>query len=208
MLLALVAAAMSSIESVLLVMAIRPPGSIVKLTSFSGSIYAACFFPTMIFGLYWRRGNGAAVIGSMLAGLVTLLVWTPLGIGPGVHEVFPAMTLATLVYLGIARVTDPCRAHAVAELFGNRVAAEVSAGARRTARDQIAPCNGRASPCAMAAELARVLDPRPHAWRVYAVDGGSPILSLAARPSAVADQRAESAIGSEPLGSAACWCPL
>lgn len=137
-LLALIAGAMSSLDSVLLVMAstchrdllepwtrnvtgyyavratrwyvvifafictliaLDPPGSIVRLTAFSGSLYAACFFPTLIFGLYWRRGNGTAVTASFLTGLAILLLWGHFEIWSGIHEVFPAILLSTLVFV-------------------------------------------------------------------------------------------------------------
>jgi SSS family transporter len=140
MLVALVAAAMSSVDSVLLVMAatfhrdlvglvrpaaseraavrataayvavfalittliaLNPPGGIVSLTSFSGSLYAACFFPALLFGLFWERGNGRAALASMVAGLVVLLAWKPLALAP-IHEVFPAMVASLLFYAGLA----------------------------------------------------------------------------------------------------------
>ena len=37
--------------------ALRPPGGIMDLTIFSGSLYAVCFLPTILLGLHWRRGN-------------------------------------------------------------------------------------------------------------------------------------------------------
>lgn len=87
--------------------AVRPPGSIVTLTAFSGSLYAACFFPAVLLGLYWRRGNGAAAIGSFVAGLGTLLLWDLLPFGHLVHEVFPALALSTAVYVVAAAVRPP-----------------------------------------------------------------------------------------------------
>ena len=139
--LAIVSAAMSSLDSVLLVMAttfqrdlmgfvrrahtergeinstrvfvflfaaitaaiaLNPPGGIVAMTSFSGSMYAACFLPAIVLGLYWRRGNGAAVIASFTVGLVCLLTWKPLGGAipalDGIHPVFPAVLISTTVY--------------------------------------------------------------------------------------------------------------
>jgi SSS family transporter len=159
MLVALVAAAMSSIDSVLLVMAstcqrdlvgivrgarteagtirataawvavfalvttliaLDPPGGIVRLTSFSGSVYAACFFPALVFGLYLRSGNGTAVIASMTIGLIVLLAWQPLGIAPGVHEVFPALLLSILTYLAIAVLASPARGEHIERLFRAR----------------------------------------------------------------------------------------
>jgi SSS family transporter len=146
LLVALVAAAMSSIDSVLLVMAatfhrdlvalvrpaaserravlataayvalfalittliaLDPPGGIVALTSFSGSLYAACFLPALGFGLYWRKGDGRAAVSSMIVGLVVLLAWKPLALVP-VHEVFPAMAASILAYVvTAARAAGP-----------------------------------------------------------------------------------------------------
>lgn len=145
MLVALVAAAMSSVDSVLLVMAatfhrdlvalvrparteraairatagyvalfafvttiiaLNPPGGIVAMTSFSGSLYAACFSPALLLGLYWRRGDGRAALASMVAGLVMLVVWKPLDLAP-VHELFPAMAVSLAVYI-VAAWCRPC----------------------------------------------------------------------------------------------------
>jgi SSS family transporter len=145
MLVALVAAAMSSVDSVLLVMAVtfhrdlvalvrparsdraavratavyvavfalvttlialNPPGGIVAMTSFSGSLYAGCFLPALLLGLYWRRGDGRAALASMAAGLVTLVAWTPLGLAQ-VHEVFPSMAVSLAVYV-LAAWRRPC----------------------------------------------------------------------------------------------------
>jgi SSS family transporter len=88
------------------VLALNPPGGIVAMTSFSGSLYGACFLPPILLGIYWRRGNGAAVIGSFIVGLTCLILWKPLG-GvvvslQGIHQVFPAIFLSVAVYTGIA----------------------------------------------------------------------------------------------------------
>ena len=142
LLVAMVAAAMSSLDSVLLVMAstaerdivgvlrgarsetqelrrtrvlvalfalitaviaLRPPGGIVGLTVLSGSMYAACFAPAVLLGLFWRGGNGRAVVASFAAGLAVLLVWPLLPIGAIIHQVFPAIGLALGVYAAIGR---------------------------------------------------------------------------------------------------------
>lgn len=173
-LLTLLAAAMSSLDSVLLVMAgtcqrdlvglwkkprseasavtatriyvalsalittliaLNPPGGVVTLTSFSGSLYAACFFPAVIFGLFWRRGNGVAVIASILAGFLTLVAWRPLGLIPAIHEVFPAFALSTAAYVLVASWGEPCRTERVRRLFARDAeavapVAPVIAGAR------------------------------------------------------------------------------
>lgn len=156
LLVAMVAAAMSSLDSVLLVMAstterdivalarpgrseaqemfwtkawvalfafitmlisLNPPGGIVELTAFSGALYGACFFPALVLGLHWKRGNGAAVIGSFSTGIVVLLTW---GFVPGsaiFHEIFPAMLLSTLVYVGLSMAGTDGASDQVVELM-------------------------------------------------------------------------------------------
>ncbi len=156
LLIAMVAAAMSSLDSVLLVMAstverdvvgmwqpsltestalratrwyvaifavitaviaLDPPGQIVELTVFSGSLYAACFFPAILFGLYWRRGNAASVLASFALGILTLLLWKFVPGSDQLHEVFPAMALSILGYVGLAFVVKR-EPSALARLFG------------------------------------------------------------------------------------------
>lgn len=138
LLVAMVAAAMSSLDSVLLVMAstcerdlvsvwrpggtdasmiratrwyvalfavitaliaLDPPGQIVTLTAFSGSLYAACFLPAIVLGLHWHRGNGRAVIASFVVGVAVLVGWKYLPLGSRIHALFPAMLLSTAAYI-------------------------------------------------------------------------------------------------------------
>ena len=138
---AIVAAAMSSIDSVLLVtastayndlvrpristatpltwtrgfvvgfallgalIALRPPGGIVELTIFSGSLYAVCFVPAILVGLYWRSGSAQAVLASMGAGVAVLLGWLLAGGSVYLHEVFPALAVSLGVYFVVSRAT-------------------------------------------------------------------------------------------------------
>ena len=145
LLVAMVAAAMSSLDSVLLVLAstterdivsvlrpgrseesemlwtrgwvalfalitaiisLNPPGGIVELTAFSGSLYGACFFPAIVFGLHWGRGSGAAVMTSFAVGIIVLLGWNYVPGSQILHEVFPAMLLSTTAFWGVSLVTE------------------------------------------------------------------------------------------------------
>ncbi len=138
LLLAMVAAAMSSLDSVLLVVAatterdivgvlrgsrgesaelartriwvaafalltalvaLRPPGGIVALTALSGALYAACFAPAVLLGLFWRRGDGVAVQASIVAGVLVLLVWSRFPLAATVHQIFPAVLASLSVYV-------------------------------------------------------------------------------------------------------------
>ncbi len=159
LLLAMIAAAMSSLDSVLLVtastvdrdivriirprssaagtlkstryyvilfafvtmlIALRPPGGIVSLTALSGSLYGVCFLGPILFGLYWPRGNGTAVLASMATGIGILVVWMVAGLDQTLHGVFPALALALLVYWLIALLSKPVQTPAVQGLFESR----------------------------------------------------------------------------------------
>jgi SSS family transporter len=85
--------------------ALDPPGGIVEITIFSGSLYAVCFLPAILFGLHWKRGSAPGVIASMVLGVTTLLGWMFFGPSDVVHEVFPALAISCLAYVWIARVT-------------------------------------------------------------------------------------------------------
>ncbi|NIP14723.1 MAG: sodium/solute symporter [Pseudomonadales bacterium] len=87
--------------------ALRPPGGIVEITIFSGSLYAVCFFPAILFGLHWRRGSPQAVLASIVSGLLVLVGWLLVGGREFVHEVFPAMLVSCLSYVWVANVTRP-----------------------------------------------------------------------------------------------------
>jgi SSS family transporter len=89
------------------VVALNPPGGIVEITIFSGSLYAVCFFPAILFGLHWRRGSAQAVLASMVSGVLVLVGWLLVGGREFAHEVFPALLVSCLSYFWVAHVTAP-----------------------------------------------------------------------------------------------------
>lgn len=91
------------------VMALRPPGDIVEITIFSGSLYAVCFFPAVVLGLHWLRGSSAAVLASMAVGVAVLLLWILVGLRGSLHEVFPALLASILTYVGVSLATPAGR---------------------------------------------------------------------------------------------------
>ena len=79
-------------------MALNPPGDIVGITIFSGSLYAVCFFPPVVFGLYGRVASANTTLVSMTLGMSTLVLWITLGQSALLHEVFPALLVSASVY--------------------------------------------------------------------------------------------------------------
>jgi sodium/pantothenate symporter len=89
----------------------------VTLTAFSGSLYAACFFPAIVLGLHWPRGNGRAVVASFMSGIGTLLLWEYLPFAAGIHQVFPALFLSSLTYIIVSICSPIHGAEEVQRLF-------------------------------------------------------------------------------------------
>jgi len=92
-------AAVIGLASIAAFMALNPPGDIVGITIFSGSLYAVCFFPPVVFGLYGRVASAPTTLLSMILGISTLLLWITLGLSALLHEVFPALLVSSSVYL-------------------------------------------------------------------------------------------------------------
>jgi Na+/pantothenate symporter len=93
-------------------LALNPPGDIVEITIFSGSLYAVCFFPAVVFGLYWQHGSARTVLWSMAVGVSALIAWIAAGLRQDLHEVFPALLLSTLTYylLSLAETSPATKA--------------------------------------------------------------------------------------------------
>ncbi len=108
------------------VIALNPPGGIVEMTSFSGALFGACFMPAVLLGLYWREGNGQAVIVSIIVGVLVLLTWNPIAAYvtalSNIHQVFPAMSLSMLAYWVVALTTPATDNPEVTKLFDARTA--------------------------------------------------------------------------------------
>ena len=85
---------------------LRPLAGIVELTAFSGSLYGACFFPAIVFGLHWRRGSGTAVIASFVVGILVLLAWDFVPGSQILHKIFPAMALSTGAFWSVSVLTE------------------------------------------------------------------------------------------------------
>jgi SSS family transporter len=100
------------------ILALDPPGDIVEITIFSGSLYAVCFFPAVVLGLHWQRGTATAVLVSMATGVFVLLLWIWLGLRGTLHEVFPSLLASIVAYVSVSYMSPPIIAGRDAEVAG------------------------------------------------------------------------------------------
>ncbi len=100
-----------SFAAVAAAVALKPPGGIIEITIFSGSLFAVCFVPTILLGLHWQRGNETAALAAFAIGIGVLLGWLASGLDEVLHEVFPALLASTTAYAVISlrspAVDDP-----------------------------------------------------------------------------------------------------
>jgi len=102
-----------SLASMLL--ALNPFADIVEITAFSGSLFAACFMPTLVLGLYWQRGTAAASVACVVVGSSTVIGWFLVKHSTGWiawHEVYVGLAASTAVYVGVSFFTNNRRAQA------------------------------------------------------------------------------------------------
>ncbi len=75
---------------------------IIEMSAFSGSIYAACFLPSLIVGLFWQRASTRAAEASLLMAIIVTPLWyvAKQWLAPGVHELYVGVAVSMSVYVG------------------------------------------------------------------------------------------------------------
>ena len=78
---------------------------IVEMSSFSGSMYAACFLPALVLGLFWRRGTRRGALVSLIVGFVVSAGWFYVkasvlsGALSGLHEIYLGLAVSVPTYV-------------------------------------------------------------------------------------------------------------
>ena len=83
-----------------MLLALNPWGDIVEISAFSGSLYAACFLPTLVIGLFWKGGTAKGAVLSVAIGSATVVGWycaKKAGL-TNWHEVYVGLGVALVVY--------------------------------------------------------------------------------------------------------------
>jgi SSS family transporter len=91
-----------------MLLALNPFGDIVTITAFSGSLYAACFLPTLVLGLYWQGGTAIGACACVLLGSITVIGWyfAKAAGWTTLHEVYVGIVVAFPAYVAFSFVAS------------------------------------------------------------------------------------------------------
>jgi SSS family transporter len=95
-----------------MLLALNPWGDIVEITAFSGSLYGACFLPTVVVGLYWRGGTAAGALAGVFAGGTSVVGWFLLSRyagWPEAYEVYVGLVVGMTAYAVVSLFTAGSR---------------------------------------------------------------------------------------------------
>lgn len=80
-------------------------GSLHTITMFASSGLGSAFGPLVIFSLFTDKINWKGAVASILAGLITVLVWFYSGMSDYLFEVFPGFIVSSIVLLTVSKAT-------------------------------------------------------------------------------------------------------
>ncbi len=95
---------------IVFVLAMNPPSILVWINLFAMGGLEATFFWPLIGGLYWKKGNAAACIASIICGVGTFVFFNQVKIAPfGIHEIVLGLIAGGVAYFaaGTLSKTDP-----------------------------------------------------------------------------------------------------
>ena len=86
-----------------MLLALNPFADIVEITAFSGSLYAACFLPTLVLGLYWKKGTAGGSLSCVVGGTLTVVLWflAKRNGWTDIHEVYVGFVVGLVLYLTV-----------------------------------------------------------------------------------------------------------
>ncbi|MFT0548623.1 sodium/proline symporter PutP [Allopusillimonas ginsengisoli] len=89
-----------------------PDAEVLSLVSHAWAGFGAAFGPLVVLALTWRRMSGAGAIAGLVAGAVTVMIWTGIGWnssfmgGPGVYEIIPGFIVSWIAIYVVSLMTQ------------------------------------------------------------------------------------------------------
>ncbi len=87
---------------IVFVLALNPPSILVWINLFAMGGLEATFFWPLVGGLYWKRGNAACCIASIICGVATFVFFNQVKIAPfGIHEIVLGLLVGGIAYFAV-----------------------------------------------------------------------------------------------------------
>ena len=87
-------------------LAMNPPSILVWINLFAMGGLEATFFWPLIGGLYWKRGNAASCIASVICGVGTFIFFNQNKIAPfGIHEIVLGLIAGGIAYFAVGMLS-------------------------------------------------------------------------------------------------------
>ncbi|GGD31269.1 sodium/proline symporter PutP [Nocardioides daphniae] len=89
-------------------LAVRPSGTILELVAFAWAGFGASFGPAVLLCLFWRGLTNWGALAGMVAGAVTVFVWSWFGpqvYGVTLYEIIPGFAVNLLVSVVVSKLT-------------------------------------------------------------------------------------------------------
>ena len=91
---------------IVFLLALNPPSILVWINLFAMGGLEATFFWPLIGGLYWKKGNAASCIASIICGVATFVFFNQVKIAPlGIHEIVFGLIAGGLAYFVVGMIT-------------------------------------------------------------------------------------------------------
>lgn len=88
-----------------LITALKPPGTVLVITTFAWSVLASSFFVPLVAGIHWKRANKYGALAAMIGGGSMALVWFALNKPMNIHPVLIGVFSSTLLMVIVSSLT-------------------------------------------------------------------------------------------------------
>lgn len=98
--------AVLGVSSVALLLALAPGSDVLALVSYAWAGFGACFGPTLILSLYWKRMNQWGALSGIVVGGLTVIVWSRLSGGLfDLYEIVPGFVFSLMSIVLVSLTT-------------------------------------------------------------------------------------------------------
>jgi sodium/proline symporter len=87
------------------VLALDQNNTILDLVGYAWAGFGASFGPVIILSLFWRKMTNWGAITGMIAGAVTVIVWSKVGLGTTLYEIVPGFLANLIVAIVVSLIT-------------------------------------------------------------------------------------------------------